>query len=209
MVQPSPCEVVPQTGRKAAAGGSPYLGHPCEVAAAGGPSRPHRHATAPAAPARLDGGCVPRSAEGVATCEFGRRRVGGVHGPSAGPRRPTTTWAGRSSYHGHAPRCAPREGRSRGHSARVGGGGPVTRRDLAVAVPNGRSVVTLALMLGSQRNKGWRAVRRGHAGDAATWFVSFGRVWRVRGGRDAERLKSAWDFLRVISIAPMNFLLSR
>ena len=52
MVQPSPCEVVPQTGRKAAAGGPPYLGHSHEVTAAGGPSRPHRQVVAPVAPAR-------------------------------------------------------------------------------------------------------------------------------------------------------------
>jgi len=201
MVQPSPCEIVPQTGRKAAAGGSPYLGHPCEVAAAGGLSRPHRHATAPAALARLDGGCVPRSAEGVATRGSGRRRVGGVHGPSAGPHRPTTTWAGRSSYHGHTPRCAPRGGRLRGRSARVGGGGPVTRSDLAVAVPNGRLVVTLALVLRSERNQGWRAARRGHADDTATWFVSFGRLRRVRGGASPWRSKSAFGILSVISIA--------
>ena len=67
MVQPSPYEVVPQTGRKAAAGGSPYLGHPNEVAAAGGPSRPHRHAVAPAAPARAAKPPRSRSAYGVAT----------------------------------------------------------------------------------------------------------------------------------------------
>jgi hypothetical protein len=54
MVQPSPCEVVPQTGRKAAAGGSPYLGHPHEVAAAGVPSRtpPARRSAGSARPRR-------------------------------------------------------------------------------------------------------------------------------------------------------------
>ena len=66
MVQPSPCEVVPQTGRKAAAGDSPYLGHPHKVAAAGGPSRPYRHAVAPAAPARAAKPPRSRSAYGVA-----------------------------------------------------------------------------------------------------------------------------------------------
>ena len=47
------------------------------------------------------------------------------------------------------------------------------------SAPNGRVAVTLALLLGSERNQGWRAVRRGHADDAAAWFVSFGRVWRA------------------------------
>ena len=47
------------------------------------------------------------------------------------------------------------------------------------SAPNGRVAVTLALLLGSERNQGWRAVRRGHADDATAWFVSFGRVWRA------------------------------
>ena len=93
MVQPSPFEDVPHTGLKAA-GDPPYLGHPHEVAAAGGPSRPHRHAMAPAAPARLPTRQRARSrcAEGVATRGFGRRREGEVHGPSAGPRNLTGSW---------------------------------------------------------------------------------------------------------------------
>ena len=41
-------------------------------------------------------------------------------------------------------------------------------------------------MLGLERNQGWRAVRRGHADDAAGWFVSIGRLWRERGGRWGE-----------------------
>ena len=40
VVQASARDVVPHTGRKAAVGGPPYLGHPYEVAAACGPSRP-------------------------------------------------------------------------------------------------------------------------------------------------------------------------
>ena len=56
---PAPCEVGPRTGRKAAARGPPYLGHPNEVAPADGPSSPLRHAAAPAAPARLDSACAP------------------------------------------------------------------------------------------------------------------------------------------------------
>ena len=103
-----------------------------------------------------------------------------MHGPSAGPRDLTATRAGRSSRRGHTPRCAPRDGRVVAHSARVGGGGPVTPCQRAVAVPNGRVETTSALILRSERNQGWRAVWRSHADDAATWFVSFGRVWRAR-----------------------------
>ena len=91
------------------------------------------------------------------------------------------------------------------HSARVGGGGPVTPCQRVVAVPNGRSVVTLALILRSERNQGWRAVRRGHADDAATWFVSFGRVWRARRaftvgasvGLDFRFQMNVWTWRRV------------
>ena len=68
----------------------------------------------------------------------------------------------------------------RGRAARMGGGGPVARCERAVAVTNGRSVVTPALMLGSERNQGWRAARRGPTDDAAAWFVSIGCVWRAR-----------------------------
>ena len=70
----------------------------------------------------------------------------------------------------------------------MAGGGPVTRRERAVAVPYGRLAVVSALMLGSARNQGWRAARRGHGDDAAAWFVSIGRVWRARGAsaRKAE-----------------------
>ena len=103
-----------------------------------------------------------------------------MHGSSATRRGPTATRAGRSSLHGHTPRCVPRDGWVVAHSARVSGGGPVTPCQRVVAVPNGRVAGTLALILRSERNQGWRAVWRGHADDAATWFVSFGRVWRAR-----------------------------
>ena len=46
----------PRTGRKAAARGPPYLGHPDEVAPADGPSSPLRHAAAPAGPTPEGGG---------------------------------------------------------------------------------------------------------------------------------------------------------
>ena len=122
-----------------------------------------------------------RSAEGVATRGLGRRRGGEAHGPSAGPRGLTAARAGRRSRHGHTLGCAPRSGQLRGRAARMAGGGPVTRRERAVAVPYGRLAVVSALMLGSARNQGWRAARRGHGDDAAAWFVSIGRVWRARG----------------------------
>ena len=129
-----------------------------------------------------------RSAEGVATRGLGRRRGGEAHGPSAGPRGLTAARAGRRSRHGHTLGCAPRSGQLRGRAARMAGGGPVTRRERAVAVPYGRLAVVSALMLGSARNQGWRAARRGHGDDAAAWFVSIGRVWRARGAsaRKAE-----------------------
>ena len=149
--------------------------------AAGGRSRPHRHAVAPVAPARA---AKPRTFAVRLWChrgDFGRRRGGEVHGPSTVPPRPTATRAGRSSRHGHTSRRAPRHGRAVVRSARVGGGGPVTPCQRVVAAPNGRVAVTLALLLGSEPNQGWCAVWRGHADDAAAWFVSFGRVWRARG----------------------------
>ena len=90
--------------------------------AAGGRSRPRRHAVAPAAPARLDSGLAPGLPKGVATRGFGRRRGGEVHGPPAGSRGPTAARAGRSSRRGHTPRCVQRDGRVVTHSARVGGG---------------------------------------------------------------------------------------
>ena len=147
--------------------------------AAGGRSRPHRHAVAPVAPARA---AKPRTFAVRLWChrgDFGRRRGGEVHGPSTVPPRPTATRAGRSSRHGHTSRRAPRHGRAVVRSARVGGGGPVTPCQRVVAAPNGRVAVTLALLLGSEPNQGWCAVWRGHADDAAAWFVSFGRVWRA------------------------------
>ena len=110
-----------------------------------------------------------------------------MHGPSAGPRDLTATRAGRSSRRGHTSRRAPRHGRVVTHSARVGGD---RARD---AVSEGRGgakwqmAVTLALMLGSEPNQGWCAVRRGHADDAAAWFVSFGRAG---GGRRRSRVTS-------------------
>ena len=122
-----------------------------------------------------------RSAEGVATRGLGRRRGGEAHGPSAGPRGLTAARAGRRSRHGHTLGCAPRSGQLRGRAARMAVGGPVTRRERAVAVPYGRLAVVSALMLGSARNQGWRAARRGHGDDAAAWFVSIGRVWRAPG----------------------------
>jgi hypothetical protein len=93
--------------------------------AAGGRSRPHRHAVAPVAPARA---AKPRARGPLDGChrgDFGRRRGGEVHGPSTVPRRPTATRAGRSSRHVHTSRRAPRHGRVVVRSARVGGGGPV------------------------------------------------------------------------------------
>ena len=81
-----------------------------------------------------------------------------MHGPSAARRGPMATRAGRRSHSGHTPRCAPRDGRVVAHSARVGGGGPVTPCQRVVAVPNGRVAGTLALILRSERNQGWRAV---------------------------------------------------
>ena len=63
-----------------------------------------------------------RSAQGVATRGFGRRRGGEVHGPSAGSRGLTAARAGRSSRRGHTSRCVPRDGRVVTNSARVGGG---------------------------------------------------------------------------------------
>ena len=147
--------------------------------AAGGRSRHRRHAVAPVAPARA---AKPRTFAVRLWChrgDFGRRRGGGVHGPSTVPPRPTATRAGRSSRHGHTSRRAPRHGRAVVRSARVGGGGPVTPCQRVVAAPNGRVAVTLALLLGSEPNQGWCAVWRGHADDAAAWFVSFGRVWRT------------------------------
>ena len=78
----------------------------------------------------------------------------------------------------------------------MAGGGPVTRRERAVAVPYGRLAVTLALMLGSERNRGWRAARRGHADDAAAWFVSIGRLWRARPPWASAGLGTiAWSLL--------------
>ena len=148
-----------------------------------------RHGAGSARPARRR--ACARPAEGVAARGFGCRRVGGVHGPCAGPRHPTATWAGRSSRRGHTPRSAVRGGQLRGQSARMGGGGPVTRCERAVAVVNGRSVVTSALTLGSERNQGWRAARRGHADDAAAWFVPFGRVWRARGAGACGRARGS------------------
>jgi hypothetical protein len=94
--------------------------------AAGGPSRPHRRAVAPVAPARAAKPPRSRSAEGVATRGFGCRRGGEVHGPSAGPRNLTGTRAGRGSRCGHTMRRAPRDGWVVVHSARVGGGRPVS-----------------------------------------------------------------------------------
>ena len=48
-------------------------------------------------------------------------------------------------------------------------------------------------MLGLERNQGWRAVRRGHADDAAGWFVSIGRLWRARGGSTHDALERRFD----------------
>ena len=108
--------------------------------------------------------------------DFGRRLGGGLHGPSAAPRRPTATSTGRSSRHGHTPRCALRCVRGRAGWCRTGGGGPATPRERVAVVANGRVAVTSALILGPERNQGWRGARRGHADDVAAWFVSIGRL---------------------------------
>jgi hypothetical protein len=73
-----------------------------------------------------------RPASGVTAGGFGRRRGGGVHGPSAASRRPTAARAGRSSGRGYTPRQAPRDGRIEARSAGTGGGGPVSPRQRAV-----------------------------------------------------------------------------
>ena len=77
-----------------------------------------------------------------------------MHGPSAAPRRPTAKRAGGRSRRGHTPRLAPRDRRVVARRARVVGGGPVSPRERAVTVANGRSVVISALVLGSERNEG-------------------------------------------------------
>ena len=60
-------------------------------------------------------------------------------------------------------------------------------------------------MLGLERNQGWRAVRRGHADDAAGWFVSIGRLWRERGGRRWQFCSVAADVLEICSVAAARF----
>ena len=144
--------------------------------AAGGPSRPHRRAVAPVAPARAAKPPRSRSAEGVATRGFGRRREGEVHGPSAGPRNLTGTRAGRGPRHGYAPRCATRGGRLRGRTARVWAAvGPCQRCQRVVAVPNGRHgrvAVTLALVGRLEWIQGSRSPSYDHPDGAASWLVS-------------------------------------
>jgi hypothetical protein len=77
-----------------------------------------------------------------------------VHGQFAAPRRSTAARAGGRSRRGHTPRLAPRDRRVVARRARLGGGGPATPRERVVTVANGRSVVILALVLGSERNQG-------------------------------------------------------
>ena len=89
---------------------------------------------------------------------------------------PTATSTGRSSRHGHTPRCALRCVRGRAGWCRTGGGGPATPRERVAVVANGRVAVTSPLILGPERNQGWRGARRGHADDVAAWFVSIGRL---------------------------------
>ena len=132
MVQSSPCEVVPQTGRKVAAGDSPYLGHPHEVAAAGGPTRPYRHAVAPAAPARAAKPPRSRSAYGVAAVISA---VG--EGVTCMARPP--------------PRAAPRRRRPAG--ARVMGTHRDARCGVCEVVPDG---VARAAVGPRRRARGWR-----------------------------------------------------
>jgi hypothetical protein len=148
--------------------------------AAGGPSRPHRHAVAPAAPARAAKPPRSRSAYGVAAVISA---VG--EGVRCMARPPDHTAQRRRRPAGARvmgiPRDARRETGEWWPTARAWAAvGPRRPCQRVVAVPNGRLVVTLALILGSELNQWWRAVRRGHADDAATCFVSFGRVWRVR-----------------------------
>ena len=176
MVQPSPCEVVPQTGRKAAAGGSPYLGHPHEVAAAGVPSRPHRHAVAPAAPARAAKPPRSRSAYGVAAVISAvGEGVRCMARPPPGAARWRRGPAGARIV--GIPRDARRGTGGWWPTARAWAAvGSVTPCQRVVAVPNGRVAVVSALILRSERNQGRCGARRGHADDVAAWFVSIGRL---------------------------------
>jgi len=98
-----------------------------------------------------------------------------VHGPSAGPRNLTGTRAGRGSRCGHTMRRAPRDGWVVVHSARVGGGKPVTRCQRVVAVPNGRDgrvAVTLALIGRLEWIQGSGSPSYDHPDGPASWLVS-------------------------------------
>ena len=147
--------------------------------AAGGRSRPHWHAVAPAAPARA---AKPRARGPLNGVTVVISAVGeGVKCMARPPSRAARQRRGPAGARVMAIPSGAHRGTGEWWSAARAwaAAGPWRRVRGWWSAPNGRVAVTLALLLGSERNQGWRAVRRGHADDAAAWFVSFGRVWRA------------------------------
>jgi hypothetical protein len=147
--------------------------------AAGGRSRPHRHAVAPVAPART---ANTRALGLPIRSPLANSAVGeGVRCMARPPSRAARQRRGPAGARVMAIPSGAHRGTGEWWSAARAwaAAGPWRRVRGWWSAPNGRVAVTLALLLGSERNQGWRAVRRGHADDAAAWFVSFGRVWRA------------------------------